>query len=34
MRFHENNFPRKAFHEIIFYEMQEMHDEDKANKPW
>ena len=28
MLFHEN-----AFHEIIFREMQEKHDEDKASKP-
>ena len=33
MRFHENAFPRNAFHKIIFREIQEKHDEDKASKP-
>ena len=34
MRFHENAFPRNAFHKIIFREIQEKHDEEKVSKSW
>ena len=33
MRFHENDFPQKAFPQNDLHKMQEKHDEEKARNP-
>ena len=33
IRFHENCFPRKAFQQNAFHEMQEKHDGEKVRNP-